>query len=371
MALFGPSKVYVGVDIGTSTSKIVELIDRRKRIELVTYAESNMRNLLVNPPNGSQEAVDRTAEVLKSMIDRAGTVSDLAVAALPSGAVFSTVLMLPHIPESEMENAVRFAARDVIPADIDEMILGWSRVGREVNMKKDIIEKQKPKKREGNTAAEPEEGPVSVFITAAPKDVVARYIAVFEKLQITLLSLEVETFSLARSLLALSSKPTLLVDFGFRTTAFHIIDGGIPRVSHAIDFGGYDIQKSLAETMSISEEEAETIKNKFGLSSEQEASVRLHLETLIKRQLEKAKDLVDLYEKKEGKKISKSILIGGGSNLLGLPEHWSKELDMQTTIGDPWKGLSYPEQVGGVLKKIGPRFGVAVGLALRSFAHVP
>lgn len=373
MALFGSSDTYIGVDIGTSTSKIVELIDRKKRIELVTYAESNLQNLLVNPPNGNQDAIDRTADALKQMLEKAGVVSTSAVAALPGGAVFSTVLMLPHIPESEMENAVRFAARDIIPADIDEMVLGWSNVGGEAHMATDIRQtktEEKPKEQITTNGAEDAKKTVSVFVTAAPKDVVDRYIAVFEKLQITLLSLELETFSLARSLLPAESKTTLLVDFGSRATTFHIIDGGIPRVSHTIDFGGFDITKGLADKLHVPEKDAETVKNNFGISEKQGREARGQIEVSLKRQIEKAKDLCLRYEQKESHKIEKSILIGGGSNLVGVAAYWSKELGMETAIGDPWKGLSYPGNIERMLKINGPRFGVAVGLALRSFAHV-
>lgn len=369
MAFFGSPRAYIGVDIGTSTSKIVELIDRRKRIELVTYAEANLKNLLVNAPNGNQDAIDRTADGLRQMMEKSGAVADSAVAALPGGAVFSTVLMLPHIPESEMEKAVRFAARDVIPADIDEMVLGWSRVGSEAHMTTDLDQSKDMEKPKEDSLDKKAEGPVPVFMTAAPKDVVDRYIAVFEKLQITLLSLEVETFSLARSLVSADAKATLLVDFGSRATTFHIIDGGIPRVSHTVDFGGYDITKNLAESLNVPEQQAEDIKNSLGLSTEQEASVKERMEGLVNRQIEKAKDLLALYEQKESKKISRSILIGGGANLVGLPEYWSRQLGTQTTIGDPWKGLAYPATIEPMLKEIGPRFGVAAGLALRGFAQ--
>lgn len=370
MALFGSSNSYIGVDLGTSTSKIVELLDRKRRVELTTYAESNNRNLLVNPPSGNQEAIDATVSALREMMERAGTVADSAIAALPGGVVFSTVLMLPHIPEAEMEQAVRFAARDVVPADIDEMVLGWSRVGSQPHMATDITSAMKQKEGEASVPDAKDEGPVPVFITAAPKDVVDRYIAVFEKLQVSLLSLEVETFPLVRSLLTPGASATLLIDIGSRATTFHIIDGGIPRVSHTIDFGGYDITKSLAQSLDISEAEAEEVKVSLGISDAQEESARAAIMHLIARQVEKAKDLIELYERKESKKITKAILIGGGANMQGLPAYWGKEFSLQASLGNPWKGLSYPEKLEGVLTEIGPRFGVAVGLALRGFAQV-
>lgn len=374
MALFGSTETYVGVDIGTSTSKIVELMDRKKRIELVTYAEANLKNLLVNPPNGNEDAINKTADGLKQMFERAGVVSSGAVAALPGGSVFSTVLKLPNIPESEMENAVRFAAKDIIPADIDEMVLGWSRVGGGAHMAIDKVPEKIPEKME-EKIPEPMDGKkennVSVFITAAPKDIVNRYIAVFEKLQITLISLEVETFSLARSLLTSDAKATLLVDFGSRVTTYHIIDGGIPRVSLSIEFGGYDISKNLSEALSISGQDAEQKKNSLGISNNQDKAVRASIQKSVTKQVDKARDLVQLYEQKSSSKIVKSILIGGGANMVGLVDYWAQEFSMDAAVGDPWKGLLYPAPMETLLQKKGPGFGVAVGLALRSFAHIP
>ena len=76
MALFGTPSAYIGVDLGTSTSKIVELLGRRRRIELVTYAEANLENLLVNPPESSQHSIDTTVEALRVMMEKAGTTAD-------------------------------------------------------------------------------------------------------------------------------------------------------------------------------------------------------------------------------------------------------------------------------------------------------
>lgn len=366
MALFGSPNAYIGVDLGTSTSKIVELVDRKRRIELTTYAESNMKNLLTNPPNGDQDAISKTADVLRQMMEQAGTSADSAVAALPGGVVFSTVLMMPQIPDSEMEKAVRFAARDIVPADIDEMVLGWSRVGSQPHMATDHADTVSSPD-EQKTVPPVHDGPMPVFITAAPKDIVSRYIAVFETIQVTLLALEVETFPLVRSLLNSNSSAsgTLLVDIGSRATTFHIIDGGTPRVSHTIDFGGYDVTAAVAQALNISEDDAEQSKVKKGLLLDKDDAAHSAVESAVARQAEKAKDLLNLYEQKAGKRIQRAVLIGGGANLKGLPEYWSKVVGTQTSVGNPWKGLSYPAKLEGVLTEIGPRFGVAVGLALR------
>ncbi|HSX24468.1 MAG TPA: pilus assembly protein PilM [Candidatus Andersenbacteria bacterium] len=282
MALFNSRKSFLGVDLGTSTSKIVELTEHGNDIQLVTYAEANASNVLVSPPAGDQDAIDKTISLLNQMIEKSEATAKNVVAALPGGSVFSTVLMLPNIPESEMEKAVQFAARDVVPADINEMVIGWSRVGSQAHMQTDRAAISIPV-----AAAQTKvnmDQKVPVFVTAAPKDIVNRYIAVFQRLGKTLLALEVETFPLVRSLLPDPPTSTLLVDIGARATTFHIIDKGIPRVSQTIDVGGY------------TGDEIEKAKIEFGILPEQDPVIRASLEETLAHQAQKANELLGVYE---------------------------------------------------------------------------
>jgi len=363
MALFNTRQSYLGVDLGTSTSKIVELAERGKKIELVTYAEANASNVLVNPPAGPQDAIDKTISILQQMMEKSGTTTKNIIAALPGGSVFSTVLELPNIPESEMEKAVRFAARDVVPVDIDEMVIGWSRVGSQAHMQTDRQAKAEVVPGIPTIPVNMDQK-VPVFVTVAPKDIVNRYITVFQRLNMTLLALEVETFPLVRSLLTNPPTSTLLVDIGAQATTFHIIDKGIPRVSQTIDAGG-----STGEQGSQTQEQMEQAKIKFGILLEQDSAVRESIKSVLAHQVQKAKELLAVYEQKEKHRIETSVLIGGGANLKGLQEFWGKAIGHQTIIGNPWKDILFPKQLEPVLKTMGSRYGVAVGLALRGFAQ--
>ncbi|HSX24467.1 MAG TPA: pilus assembly protein PilM [Candidatus Andersenbacteria bacterium] len=64
-----------------------------------------------------------------------------------------------------------------------------------------------------------------------------------------------------------------------------------------------------------------------------------------------------------------SVLIGGGANLKGLQEYWTKAIKRQTIIGNPWKDILFQKQLEPIFKTTGPRYGVAVGLALRGFTQ--
>lgn len=362
---FGAKESYLGVDLGTSSAKIVELTRGRKGIDLLTYAESNLQNLLVHPKEEEVKAIDETIAGLQAMMTKAGVVSKNVVAALPGGSVFSTVIMLPNIPDSEMEKAVTFAARDVVPADIDDMVIGWSKVGVESHMSTD-----RPQfKKEVSPVEVEAKQQIPVFVTAAPKEIVNRYITVFQRLNMTLLALEVETFPLVRSLFGSVPTSTLLIDIGSKVTTFHIIDKGIPRVSQSIDVGGYHLTKHTAEQDGKSEAEIEQAKIMHGILQEQDADIRTGIESSLLHQAEKAKELLTAYEQQEHHRIETSVLIGGGANLKGLPEYWSNYLGMQTVIGNSWKHITFEKKLAPMLESISPRYGVSIGSALRGFAQ--
>lgn len=364
MAFFGNPNSFVGIDIGTSSLKLVELVNRRRRIELATYAQASAPNILADLSVSEDEAVEKTKALLSKMMEKAGVASDTIIAALPVSAVFSTVIQMPQLPEAEMEKAVRFAARDVVPADLDEMVLGWSRVGEQPHMTTDAAE---TKHDRAKGAAIQRSGPTPVFLTAAPQWAINRYVAVAKALQMKLIALEVETFPLVRSLLHDPTSSGFIIDIGDLSTTFHVIDAGTPRVSHSFEFGGYHISEAIAKALSISQEEAEQKKAELGMTAEAPEAQRSATEMAVRKQVDKAMQLLKLYEEQQERSIKKAVLIGGGANLKGLKEFWASATGLQTQIGNPWRGLSYPEHLDARLQILGPTFGVAVGLALRGF----
>ncbi|MEX1111868.1 MAG: pilus assembly protein PilM, partial [Candidatus Andersenbacteria bacterium] len=372
MAFFGTPNAFIGLDIGTSSLKLVELVNRRRRVELATYAEASVENLLVNPDGkDDQDEIEYTAELVKRMLNAAGVTSDILVGALPSSTVFSTVLTMPQIPENEMEKAVRFAARSVVPADLEEMVLGWSRLGEQPHMSTDEKNEsgQAGAANEKVDAEKNADGPVPVFLTAAPKKVVDRYLEVVKRTGLKLFALEVETFPLIRSLLQEVNSSALIIDIGDQATTYHIIDDGTPRVSHTIEYGGKDITKEIAGALGISIEEAEKNKYAHGLDQSAPEKQKAATASAVDRQIKKAGDLLGLYSKQQGRQIKKTVLIGGGANLKMIKDYWAKSSGHVVQIGNPWKGLSYPEKLENQLQLLGPTYGVAVGLAQRGFVQ--
>lgn len=364
MALFGPSSAVIGLDIGTSSLKVVELISRRKGLEVATYAQANLSNLLTEVVGDDADEIQAVAGVVTRMLDQAGVSTDKVVAALPSSVVFSTVLTLPDIPDQDMEKAVRFAAHDVVPANLDEMVLGWSRVGSAPHMNPHVTAAPSA------PLTTPSGPAIPVFVTAAPKELVTRYTKLMEILHLELVALEVETFPLVRSLLSSPTDTALIADIGDRVTTFHIIGGGTPWVSHTIDYGGLGITQAVAQRLGVDLAAAEQMKMRHGLSNDTPPDLRAALTAATERLTTTATQLVKLYERRAGGTIPKSVLIGGGANLRGLADVWTAAAGHPATIGNPWRGLALPKELDTRLRQLGPTYAVAVGLAQRGFSRV-
>ena len=359
MALFGKPHAFVGLDIGSSSLKVVELIDRNKRVEVATYASAEMGNKLIDP-EADAAVVKETADVITQLLEHGDVAADTAVVALPNSIVFSTVLKLPDVEDEQMAKAVQAAARDVVPANLNELTLSWSRLGAQPHS-----EGEPQAAEDATSATHNAQNIVPVFVTAAPKLIVERYQAVVKAADLELLALEVETAPLTRSLLGGPKDSALIVDIGDAVTTFHIIDQGTPRVTHSVDDGGLAISQEIAGALSISAAEAEQFKKQHGLEASAPAGMPAAAQAATKRLTDEASQVVSLYADQEGRQIKKTLLIGGGALLKGLAEFWSNEVGHQATVGNPWKGLAYPQELEARVKELGPSYAVAIGLAQR------
>lgn len=398
MSFFSRKESYIGLDIGTSSIKIVELKrEGKNQIRLVTYASAKSAESLASDQNNV--AVAHVSTIAHEMLRRAGVTSSEVVAALPSLSVFSAVLTLPDMSERDLEKAVVLAAKNYVPSPLKDVVLGWTAMKDGVTVKPQTAaeaNKQTFQTVAGapNSAVElnkagggqekqivpvvPEDKaelkarrPLAkknseIFLTAAPKELVQRYSAVIDRLNLSLVALEVESFPLSRSLLGNMKEPALLVDIGDLATNFSIVDNGYLRINQSADIGGAALTKAVAAKFGVSNDVAEARKFAFGLTAEDESeSPAMALKPVVKDIIDRSINLKRIFERKSNKVVRRVVLIGGGANLKGLAQFWQETSGMPTEVGNPWKGVKVPPALNNKLIAIGPSFAVAVGLALR------
>ncbi|MBI5530172.1 MAG: type IV pilus assembly protein PilM [Candidatus Doudnabacteria bacterium] len=369
MPLFSSPPSYLGVDLGTSSLKVVELKNERGKPRLVTYGFTNETDLLIR--SDSQGDVEKTAILLRQVCDKARVTTSKAITALPTFSVFSSTINLPAMSKKDLEGAVKWEARKVIPLPLDDMILDWKII--------DEFQEESALKLAGPAEAKKN---IKVFLTGAPKRLVEKYTDIFKIAGLNLLSLEIEAFALSRSLVGASQATVMLVNMGAVTTNISVIVKGMPYLNRSIDVGGSTVTRAISNSLNISMERAEQFKHDIGIISVRQGGPEEILKTIeatIAPVVNEIKYTLNLYhnqrlreielEKKAGEQapevVEKVILSGGMALLPYLPEYLSKILDTRVYIGDPWSRVIYPEELKPVLDEIGPKFAAAVGLAMR------
>ena len=210
-------------------------------------------------------------------------------------------------------------------------------------------------------------GSERVLLTGAPRTVAQKYLDIFKKTGLTLLSLETEGFALIRSLVGADKAPIMVIDCGASSTDILIVDNAVPFLNRSIEGGGSAITKSLAQSLNVLPERAEQFKFDIGMSSlsSPTSEIPRTIITTMAPIINEIKYTVNLYQGQSHKKIEKVILAGGSSLLANFSSYLSETLGLRVYIGDPWARVRYPLELKGVLQESAARFAIAVGLAMR------
>ncbi|TAL20390.1 type IV pilus assembly protein PilM [Patescibacteria group bacterium] len=346
MSLFGGAQKvsYLGVDIGTAGVKLVELVSERGRARLLTYGWSEREPEAAG--SSPMDSPEETIALLKKVWTKAGCVSRKAISGIPISQVFSSIISvnIPAAKKKELDAAIKLQAQKITPRPLEEMVLDYKIV---------------------------EEGPkqTKVLITAAEASLVRKYIEIFKKSGLELVSLETEALALIRSLVGRDLSTIIIVDIGALRTNISIVEKGIPVVSRSIDIGGLSFTRVLSDQLKMRLAAAEQMKLDLGALKAMLPAAGLPpmLQSLAETILNELRYVVNIYLSQQGVAggVEKIQLTGGASLFPRLPEVINNALGIKTFLGDPWARVVYPEDLRPVLDQIGPRFAVAVGLAMR------
>lgn len=353
MGLFSSAKSapgFLGVDIGFGGIKLAELKSEKGRARLVTYAyvnlpSDNLDKSLLQDPAG-------TADLLKRMCAKAKTTTKKVVSALPISSIFSSVLSVPTTNEKEVKEAVLLQAKKLIPLPLEEVS-----IDQVIIDKVEKSETTKPSTR--------------VYLTAAPKTLVSKYIEIFKLAGLELVSLETEAFSEIRSLIGKDKSTIMIVDMGSLRTNILIVERGIPFVTRSLATGGGAITQTIAKTLGIPLEQAESMKRDIKAMQTFAPTGDLSpiLAVLVKPILDEIRYSMNAYQSQDvangPKRIDKIILTGGSSLLPRLPEFLTQQMSVNTYLGNPWARVVYPPDLRPIIEEMGPRYSVTLGAAMR------
>jgi len=362
---FKSNKQFLGIDIGTTSLKLVELGLKNGRPFLCTYGLAEQAGEVKIDADAQMQ---KMGALLATLVTRSHAQSAKVISALPSFSVFSSVITLPNMAEKELAAAIRWEAKKFVPMPLEEMVLDWKILEPIMaSPAPQILQAEKSEEEKNKPALNNQAMGIRVLITAAPNILVQRYLKIFQYARLELLSLETESFALERSLVGADAAPVLILDIGGTLSTLVIAEHGIPVLNRTLDIGGNFLTTAIANGMGVDLKRAEQFKRDVGFTQQTSGTTNPILTTTFKPLVNELKYVLDVWKGQNHPLVEKIVLSGGSAFLSGLPEYLSREVGLKVVIGNPWQFLVYPQELEPVLSEIGPRLAIAIGLALREY----
>ncbi len=344
MGLFGKKNVFLGIDFGTSTVKIVEIAFKNHRPELTNYASA------VVAPGITQ------GDALQAALKKMKPTARLAYVALPGSSGLVTLISFPQMSHAELAKAVSFEARKHIPIPLEEVNVSWDIVAHD-NHDGTVVQAKNSNSADVSRQQSADHGKIYVLLVAAPRKSVAEYESFLAQTRLTLNALELETFSLTRALVGDDMGRFLIADIGYHATNIILVEKGIIRANRNIGTGGANITHSIAESMGLDEQRANVYKHEREDLLTQNGVARQSIDVIVEE--------MRRVGTSSGTMAENIIITGGTSNLVGIEQYMAKALNAKVTRGNPWARVTIPERVMPFAQDMQGAFSVAIGLALR------
>jgi type IV pilus assembly protein PilM len=338
-------KSVIGVDIGTSSIKVVQLRRERGRVILETYGA-----IALGPYAGLEIGratalpAEKIAEALKDVVREANVTTTDAALSIPYSSSLVSIIKLPIAVEKQLAQVVPIEARKYIPVPINEVMLDWFPVGG------------------GKVSGD---GKIEVLIVAIHNDTLAKFRSIASSAALAVSFFEIEVFSAARAALEHGIAPIAVIDMGAATTKFYVVERGLIQESHIISHGAQDLTLAASRALGITVAQAEERKRKWGLGDGGGADLKKSLEISLAPLLSELSRTIIAWEQRQNQTLSGVVLTGGGASLKGFKEYAQGRLQAEVRLADPFGKTQAPAFLEAILKDAGPEFSVAVGLALR------
>ncbi|NBD74339.1 type IV pilus assembly protein PilM [Patescibacteria group bacterium] len=357
----------VGIDIGSSAIKVVQLRNEDGAAVLETYGELSLGPYQdIEIGRSVNLDVDRLAEALRDILHEANVTTKDCGVSIPFASSLITLLELPQVDSKTLKSMIPLEARKYIPVPISEVQLDWF-----VVPEGDLKYLSKEEKEEAREAAQDGKhaDTINVLLVAIHNEISRKYETILKAADLKPTFFEIEIFSSIRAILGRGVAPVVVLDIGAARSKLYIVEAGIVRSTHVINRGSQDITLTFAKSTGIPVTKAEELKREYGLDAQGagEHGPRLAQTALSGMEyiFAEAERAILAYQRRYHANITQVMLTGGGATLKGLLPLAQKKFEREVLLADPFKKTRSPAFLEEVLKEAGPEFAVAVGLALR------
>lgn len=332
----------VGIDIGSKSIKIVELVKSGSSYSL--KSSGAVGYVGISPDRIIEEKdFNALSDVIKKLVSQIGIYTKEVNVSIPESIVFTRIVKFPLLSDEEVDAAVKWEAEQYIPIPAAEAVIQYT-----------ILEKNQATMQ------------TSVLLVASPKIVVEKYIKVLRLAGLTPIVAETELTALCRSL-SPDKGTSLLLDLGASATDMAIVKDRNIVFTRSIPVAGEAFTRAVAQGLGISPQQAEEYKKTYGLSGDQlEGKVKLALSPVLKMVTDEIKKAVSFFQSEEkGEAPTSLVVTGGGSIMPDLVPFLTASLGIETVLGNSFSRVALDAETAKNLAPYDAIYGASVGLALR------
>ncbi len=348
MGLFGgKSRQLVGLDIGSSCIKAVELKSTKAGYELVSFGMETLAPDTV--VDGAIMDAPQVANAISKIFD-AQRIKTKNVATSVSGhSVIVKRVPLPLMTEDELYDRIPSEASQHIPFDIAD-----------VNLSYQLLESM--------------DSQMDVLLVAVKKDKILNHTNVLAQAGKTPQVVDIDAFAL-QNCFEVNYEPdagqtVALLNIGASVMNINIVRGGIPLFTRDVSVGGNQYTDALQKELDLSFEDAERLKRGDTLPSvtdEQKQQILRSVSDILTLEIQKTFDFFRATA--SGENIQRIVVAGGTARVPGLVDLLREEFAMPVEELNPFRRvlINPGRHSDDQIRDMAPRLVIAVGLALRSF----
>ena len=343
----GTQRALVGLDIGSSSIKAVELKSSKQGYELVSFGlEPLAQDTVVD---GAIMDAPLVAGAISSIFEQQKIKTKNVATSVSGHSVIVKRVTLPAMTEEELFDRIQTEASQHIPFDIAD-----------VNLSYQLLESV--------------DSQMDVLLVAVKKDKILNHTNVLAQAGKTPTVVDIDAFAL-QNCFEVNYDPdpgqtVALLNIGASVMNINIVRGGIPLFTRDVSVGGNQYTDALQKELDLSFEDAERLKKGesiAGVAEEHRATILRSVSDILVLEIQKTFDFFRATA--SGENIQRIYLAGGTARVPGLVDLLREEFAMPVEELYPFRkivinpGRHNEEEI----RRLAPRLAIAVGLALRSF----
>lgn len=347
--LFGKKKGVAGLDVGSSSVKVVELEGKMNNLSLVGLGYENLPDDTI--VDGQIMEMNAVSETIQNVCRDHQIGANQVVTGVSGHSVIVKNIVLPPMSRDELEESIDWHAEEHIPYDLSDVSLDYHVTSQTNDATQVLIAACKRERIEGLKQA----------IQMAGKQPVV---------------IDIDTFALQNcyeiNYQPDASQVVALLNIGASTMNVNIVQGVNSVFTRDITVGGSQFTDILQRNLGLSFQQAEAVKR--GVSEASGAMDEKAIEPLMNNvtemvamEIQKTFDFYRATTEDTGVQVQKILISGGGSKLAGLAEELSTKLELPVEVLDPFRQIKVDTRKfdPDYLSEIMPEMAVAVGLAVR------